>query len=918
MKRYLWSMLMVSVCLPLSLVAQSVQPTYWRGFLTIRNQEVPLEVMILKQGRRTSGVLLVRGDGQGHLKKIKLNEKQFKFTIPESKISFSGSLSANQQIASGTFQQRNNSAPLTLEAIRMPADKPEQIWHGYQHTKGMQLPIAFHWFQKADGEKMVFLEDLLRQKYYRANWVVREKGWEIEIPFINLSFKGTTTPSGNQTTGQWKQGEKQGVFSLGTGAYQHSSLQSEASKGTTQIPKTYQPINRHSQQRLVAFIEKMLEEAQFVGGELLVLQNQKQILQKTFGWHDRESGKPMADNAVYCIRSMTKPMVGTAVQMLIDEGRLDLETPVHQILPFFGKADKKEITLRHLLSHSSGLPFTTMGKGLGEYATIQDVAREASEAKLAFEPGSDFQYSDAGSDTLGAIVEKVSGIPIAQFIQTRLLNPLGMSESYPLIEANSQLTARIPTAYSGGTGSWLPHWDASRAPIFPLFLASQSMYTTTQDYARFLNLWLQQGTHEEKRLLSKSAVSRGLKPAFAMGSYPSQPDDLSIYYGQQWILYTQDQAEQPIRVAFGHDGSDGTFSWVWPQHQLMILFFTQSRNTMAGSALSKALPRLLFEQPSVVKVPDTAVNQDTSMLGGIFWDEHKEMEFLEIIPKGEGLVLEMPGRRTLVFQPHSKPGFFVHEVNNQVTLDFIKDAEKQVTGLRIISDHVVKLYPKHRPNPTLPSAEVLTQLLQQGHGMQQLKHAGVVALEGSVQFVTRNMQGSVRQWFDQERLRTELEIGQMRDVSVQNQDGAWTYSSTLGKEQLQGVRFEEVRASHPFVAMGDWPEHFQSVQVLKRIQTGKGRYLLVRLKGDLASSLAMLVDETTGRLVQSRTIVHVPGMGKIGVRSAFEDFREVNGITLPFKTRTKFATPLIGTIIFQYQSAKTQVTPKPKTFTIPH
>ena len=235
-------------------------------------------------------------------------------------------------------------------------------------------------------------------------------------------------------------------------------------------------------------VQALVDNEEIVGGELVVIKNRRTVFRKAFGWKAREAEQPLEVDSIYCVRSMTKPFVGTAIQMLIDEERLRLDTPVHEILPFFAGPETGKITVEHLLTHTGGFPFTTISKPLSEYTELADVAAEAATTELGFEPGTRFEYSDAGSDTLGAIVAKITGAPVEQFIQQRILDPLGMKDTVVLLGDDDEVLARIPSAYSGGTGSWSKHWEPSDPPIFPLFLTSQSLYSTTTDYARFLSL----------------------------------------------------------------------------------------------------------------------------------------------------------------------------------------------------------------------------------------------------------------------------------------------------------------------------------------------------------------------------------------------------------------------------------------------
>jgi len=146
-----------------------------------------------------------------------------------------------------------------------------------------------------------------------------------------------------------------------------------------------------------------------VGAEMVVIKNRRIVLHEAVGWKDRDDEIPMERNTLFNIRSMTKPVVGTAVQMLVDEEKLALDDRAAEYLPSFDNEKSGEITVEHLLTHRSGLPLTLLTKW-PDYKGLQEIAKEAGEHGPAFEPGTDFGYSDSGSDSLGAVLEKASGI----------------------------------------------------------------------------------------------------------------------------------------------------------------------------------------------------------------------------------------------------------------------------------------------------------------------------------------------------------------------------------------------------------------------------------------------------------------------------------------------------------------------------
>ncbi len=671
---------------------------------------------------------------------------------------------------------------------------------------------------------------------------------------------------------------------------------------------------------LASHVQSLVKGEDIVGAELAVIKNRRSVLHRAFGWKDREAGQPLEVGSIYCVRSMTKPLVGTAIQMLIDDGRLRLDTPVRQILPFFDGARTSTVTVEHLLTHTGGFPFTTMARPLSEYADLDAVAAEAAAVEPEFEPGEGFLYSDAGSDILGAIVARITGAPVEQFIQRRILDPLGMRDTLTLLKDGHESLARIPSAYSGGTGSWSRHWKPSDPPIFPLFLTSQSLYSTTTDYARFLTLWMDGGRAGEQRLLSPEAVRRALQPGQRINASVQGFAGLDRYYGQQWVVFAKPDVEaKPQRVLFGHDGSDGTHAWAWPELDLMVLFFTQSRGTTAGIALEGLLQRWLVEQALDDHSPLSRAPspQELEPLTGIYWDEMVDHAYYVVSALRSRLVVDRPGRVRLIFKPGESPGRYVHDTGSQVRIDFIRSQDGAATALRTSFGGQVRTNPRHRPQQGLPSVASVIASVKRAHRIDLLSQLGPVRLSGAVKLETRRMQGRLATLFDASRQRTEIRIGAAEEVVATAGGRAWTSSTSHGVTALDGQRLEQALLDRFSVRFGDWSEHYQAVEVLKRVRLGNDVVLLVRAVPLNAPGWTMFVHEESGLVVHVEGLTLVPGIGVVGLRTRYGDFREVGGMRLPFRIVDSYASSLLGRVVTTWEKAETRVEIPQAAFTRP-
>jgi len=398
-------------------------------------------------------------------------------------------------------------------------------------------------------------------------------------------------------------------------------------------------------ERLSDVVQGYVDADEIVGAELLIVKNRRTVLHRAFGWRDREDEIPMTLDTIFNIRSMTKPLTGAAAQILFDEGVLSLDDFAGNYVEGFGGNASRDITIDHLLTHRSGLPLTVVTH-FEQYADLQSLARAAGAEGPEFPPGSQFQYSDAGSDVLGAVVSRAAGRPLDEFVGDRILEPTGMKDSfyYTTKTAEDARKERIASAYLTQGGGFTRYWVPS-APLYPFAWGSQTLYSTPLDYARFLSVWLDGGAWNGARILSTEAVERTLQPISPMTSlFSTMPMPTGFFrlqptYGRMAILYLDESGET---ILFGHSGSDGTHAWAWPKEDLMILLFTQSRGSTAGTKFEAEIDRILLH-PEIDELNDEARRQFERLLGSFVpFGEERPMSSVSIVIRNGQLGLDVP------------------------------------------------------------------------------------------------------------------------------------------------------------------------------------------------------------------------------------------------------------------------------------
>ena len=318
---------------------------------------------------------------------------------------------------------------------------------------------------------------------------------------------------------------------------------------------------------LVRLVGGWVSDGEIIGAEFMLVKDRKIVLHEAMGWNDMERGLPMRRNSIFRMRSMTKPFTGTSVLILREEGQLDLDDRVSDYLPSFDNDLSREITLRQLLTHTGGYVQGGFPAPFYSYGSLREVVDAVGAAGPQHPPGSDYRYSDVGSATLGAVVEQVSGMPVERFIETRILEPLGMVDTHTRFWIDAPWAGRMNSTYRRSDGSnWTKYWDNTSEQRFPFFRASGGLYCTTLDYARFLAAFMDGGVAGGTRILSETSVEEALSPG------PLNPE-----YGLHWMLPRTSDLED-VKV-FGHGGSDGTIAFAIPELDFMVLYFTQSRGT---------------------------------------------------------------------------------------------------------------------------------------------------------------------------------------------------------------------------------------------------------------------------------------------------------------------------------------------------
>jgi CubicO group peptidase (beta-lactamase class C family) len=455
-------------------------------------------------------------------------------------------------------------------------------------------------------------------------------------------------------------------------------------------PAARQKPSNESLQDLGKVVQQYIGKNQAIGAELLVIHGDQTLYHESFGFSDREEKRQWENDTLCNIRSMTKPITSAAAQILIDRNLLELDVPVAKYLESFNEdEDSKLITVRQVLTHRSGLPLTNVMNPY-QYSSLSEQVAAAGERGPQFEPGSKFWYSDLGTDVVGALVEKVSGEPLHEFVKREIFDPLGMTNTFYGIDASDERFSRIASLYLRGAAGWTRYWRPEKKPFYPFAWGSQTVYSTTTDYAKLLKMLMNHGRDGERQLLSTVAVDRMLEPVSRMkmlgsdAAYPTGFEDLEAFYGQMMVTHHVIGKEKGQPVVIGHSGSDGTNAWAWPAQDLVILYFTQSRGGPTALRIERPIDRLVIHRGKEL-VTEEAPEQLRPYLGTFIanYDNFDNEEFIVRAKNGK-LVLDVPSQMAFKLNEPDDQGFWAFAIApTQIKATFDRNEKHEVVGLKL-------------------------------------------------------------------------------------------------------------------------------------------------------------------------------------------------------------------------------------------
>lgn len=361
--------------------------------------------------------------------------------------------------------------------------------------------------------------------------------------------------------------------------------------------------------RIHEMVMRRVDAHELSGAVTLVARKGKVVHFEAHGVADIESNRPMAKDSLFRLASSSKPVTAVAILMLMEEGKLRLTDPVAKFIPEFknsrvaadpraarpmadgGPGDVKytvpanrDIEIVDLLTHTSGLAsggataqeVSQLLKGRKPTDTLADFIPRLGALPLDFQPGTQWRYSGlAAFDTLGRIVEVVSGMTFDQFLKTRLFEPLGMTDTFFTIPEKD--AGRVATIYRRSPNGLEKSATMSiGSPSY--FSGAGGLTSTVADYFQFAQMLANGGTLNGKRILSPWTVdlmmSNNVGDLFK-GQIGRPPQGVGFGLGGEVVLNNAEARMRKPNGSYGWDGAYGTYWWVNRHEQMVAILFVQ-------------------------------------------------------------------------------------------------------------------------------------------------------------------------------------------------------------------------------------------------------------------------------------------------------------------------------------------------------
>ena len=654
-------------------------------------------------------------------------------------------------------------------------------------------------------------------------------------------------------------------------------------------------------------VEARRKELGIPGMSLAIVKDDKVIYSKGLGYKDFEKKVAVTPNTQFAIGSATKAFTALSVLMTADEGKLSLDASPRTVLPYFKMADPetdKNITIRDLLTHSSGLNRTDLAMITGRL-TRQELIKVAGEAKPIGKLRERFGYQNLMYTAAGEVVAVAQKKEWEEFIPERILRPLGMTSSTMTIEQMEKVADR-----SFGYNYNFDTKETIRLPYREIkqVAPAGSINSSANEMAEWLRFILAGGVHNGKRLISESSFAEWMKPQ--MNVTPNG----SVKYALGWFV--RDWNGMTVVEHGGNiDGFNALVAMI-PEKKLGFVMLTNVSGSSLGNELMPIVWENILGKPAEKETP----KPDQPAAGG---SVPADLVGKYLTPNGEGTIeikevsgkisLVVPGQQPYTLAPKTDGKFAMTPLPDTFSMTVNRGAAKDVESITLDQPQGAFTFKRVKGDAAaveLPSIdELMAKVIEAYGGEANIRKYKTRVTTSTVNFENQGVTAAGTTWAKAPGMSasefTMTAAGKVIAKGYDFFDGkggeeAYTFAPV---EKLTGKRLENRRVDSDFYAPLNWKTNYDKVSVLRKTKCGEEECYVVEFDSEKGTKTTDFYSTKTNLLVRRDSVIpSSTSSQQIAITTTFEDYRNVDGLMMPFRTVQN--SPSNGRVVSQILEVK--------------
>lgn len=658
-------------------------------------------------------------------------------------------------------------------------------------------------------------------------------------------------------------------------------------------------------------IEKRRAELNIPGISLAIVKDGEIVYLKGFGYKDFEKKIAVTPDTQFPIASATKAFTALSVLMAQDEGKLSIDDNPKKYLPYFKINDAeidKNITIRDLLSHASGITRTDLGWLSGKLDR-EEIIRVAGEAKPTAKLRERFQYQNVMYTAAGEVVARVQKKLWEKFVTERIFAPLGMNNSTMSITEMKKVKD-----YSFGYNYNFETRETLKLPYadVPQVAPAGSINSSASDMAKWVKFVLNRGTVGGKRLVSEKGFDEWLKPQQKITA------NGKINYSLGWFL----QEWNGFKVV-QHGGNTAGFNSMVamiPEKNIGFVMLTNVSASPLGAELMSTVWESFLGKPDAPKTDDLAANQNGSNsdsaresngtdraaktnsaeaareLIGKYQSEQSKDRFVEIKEVDGKVSLVVPGQRPYPLIEREKDLYNPQSLPDSYSLQAKRDENGKISGIVMIQPNASIAFKyagesEKVEEPKITADEVMAKTIGALGGEVKWRKILSHVVKFEIDYENQGIKGYGATYAKAPNLSavetTLTGLGKPIASSLAYFDGnaGMEITSFVPSNAYTGQRLEDVKLENDFYGLLNWKNNLKTVEIkgVEKI-VGEDVYVVV-FRPEKASEYTYYISLKTFLPVgQQRWIVSGASEQRMQVTSTFSDYRPVDGVMMPFKT----------------------------------